>query len=551
MKTIFILILLLFINCEVIKHLNEDQYLEFTDKHEEYILILCKNKREVNQFKNLKAEIPILVFNTEKQTFISKLYKPTSYPNIQFISSEKSHTYNGPISNEKISLFIEGIKSTKIEEIQTLDELKESMKKNNLRYTILVVGKYENVIDLNVLAQVCKGISINGIYHSNNPKLVDFFHLSKYEFELFLFTDALEEKRLYVQTLDKYDEYEFTKFINLMIRNVYGEIRLLDLSLALSGKPIPTLFFIHGNDELESIHMEMKMIGEEYVNEINVVHGKFNNRYMQYISKYFKLTEKELPALVMTRPDKYNDDDVEKYLLSFGKDISRDKILEFLNNPDGNRVYLSEPDEYVKMIGENLVEVLSEPIKEGSDVVLLICPTDSKKHHRIRKRLEIVFQKMHKQNNETLNVDEIDPFLNDVPDIAYTEIPSIVILSPSENEKRWKHINYNGDFTTESIINFVLKNSNRKLVADPVENYIMQDEAKMPIYSVSKYLYEKNRLELSKEFFKYGLKRMWRLLKMKGKVKMINHFYDDLYDGDAQDFDEYDSADIEITHNEL
>jgi hypothetical protein len=159
---------------------------------------------------------------------------------------------------------------------------------------------------------------------------------------------------------------------------------------------------------------------------------------------------------------------------------------------------------------------------------------------------------MFKQNNETVNVDEIDPFLNDVPDIAYSEIPSIVLLSPSENEPRWKHVNYNGDFTTESIINFAIKNSNRKLQADSVENYIKEDEAKMPIHSVSKYLYEKNRLAATKDFFKYGLKRMWRILKLKGKVNLINYLYDDLYDGDVDDFDEFDSADIEeVTHNEL
>jgi hypothetical protein len=73
----------------------------------------------------------------------------------------------------------------------------------------------------------------------------------------------------------------------------------------------------------------------------------------------------------------------------------------------------------------------------------------------------------------------------------------------------------------------------------------------MPIFSVSKYLYERNRLEQSKNIFQYGLKRMWKILKINGKVRSIDYFYDDLYDSKTDDFDNFDAADLEINHNEL
>lgn len=547
MKTYLLILIAILItsNCEILKNLNEESYLNFSDKNDEYLLILCKNGKEMQNFEKLHPEVPTLLFDITKQQYIAKLYTSTAYPHTQYIISEKAYTYHGPITNQKINLFINRIKTTNIEEILTLEELKDSMKKNNLRYTILLAGKYDKIIDLNVLAHVCKGVSINIIYHSSNQNLVESLHLSKYEFELFLLTDTLEQKRLYVQTLDKYDEYELTKFINLMVRNIYGDIRLLDLSLALSGKPIPTLFFIYGSNVTEAMHNDMRMIAEEYISEFNVVHGNYKNKYMTYISKFFKLTEQDLPALVLTKPDKYNDDDVEKYLLKLGPEFKREVILSLINDPT-QRVYLSEPDEYVKMIGENLVEVLSEPIKEGHDILLLICPLESKKHHRIRKRLEIVFKKMYKQNNETVLVDEIDGLLNDIPDVSYTDIPSVVLLSPSETEKKWKHVNYHGDFTTESMIEFVKNNSKRQLVSDPVESEINAEESKMPITTVSKYSYEKNRFEEAKNIFTFGLKRMWKILKFKNKVKMVNYLYDDLFESGEEDFDEVDAADIEI-----
>ena len=82
--------------------------------------------------------------------------------------------------------------------------------------------------------------------------------------------------------------------------------------------------------------------------------------------RYFKFTESDLPVLIMTKPNRYNDDDVEKYYYKMTNSVSREKIIDFIKKPS-DRVFFSESDEEIKLNGNNFLEVISEPINEGND----------------------------------------------------------------------------------------------------------------------------------------------------------------------------------------
>jgi hypothetical protein len=539
-------------------HLDHNSYENFGESLDKYILIFChKNISEcknVNStFLKLNSKIAIGRVDVNDNKIIAELYNILSYPHIILKHNDETYLYNGPLNPYKIDKFISDKLDTHIMEVKSLAELREQLTHFNIPQTIVFVGNPNSTLfNITLLAEACKTANINRIFYIKSKDVMDQWGTSELEFDLFLVEENLNKKRLYIHILDDYlNRYKLTHFIQLNVRNIYGTIYKNDLNIALGSDPVTTMFFIYNNNEsyLQTIHEELKLIAEQYRDQVNIVHGTVKNKIMQLVFRYVGISSSELPAFVITRKNPYSDDDVEKYLYKAGGSLSRDDLINMFIKPDPQkRVYTAEKEE-MRLAGDNLVPVLSEPLQEGKEILLLICPVNSKKYNRVKDRVTNVFESIYKANNETLLVDEFDPLLNELTGLSYRSIPSILIITKTNNpSKLWDFIVYHGDFSTEDIIKFTLNNSKQKLKHDPISDSIKAAEKDKPITQVSKFLFEKITLldTQPKKTIEYGLKRMWRAMQLKNIVPEYEKI--EYFEPEDEDFDKFD---LEMKKSEL
>jgi hypothetical protein len=552
MKIIFVTLFITLQNIlSKITQLDSKSLESFTEASDTYLLAFCH--KNINECKNLDQilqkitqNIPIARFDVNEDKIIPELYNILSYPHIVLKNKDETHLYNGPSNAFRLNKFLLDKLEIRIEEVDSLEKLQDRMNSYNMKQSIVVVGDHESTnFNITLLAEVCKSVNINTVFFTKDDDILEKFDINSYEFDLFLVQENMRKKRLYIHILENYLEKEsLQNFIYQNIREIYGLVTPLDLNLALSSNPLTTMFVIYenaGDSYLPALNAELKLLAEQYRDMVNIVHGAFKYKHMVAISRYIGLSTADLPAFVVTRKNAYNDDDVEKYVYKVGSNVSREDLIQMFSHPDQTkRVYFAETEQ-IKLAGDNFVEVLSEPIKqEGQEVLLLICPQSSKKYQRIRERVNAVFEKLYQINNQTVLVDEVDPLLNEISHVSYRSIPTVMLLTNTTNtDKLWDFVIYHGDFSSEDIIQFVLKNSKQNLKAEELPESIKQAEQGKPISQVSKYLFEKIVLsDANKLETKFGLKRMWKGLQLKGSVSKFETF--DYFEPEDEDWDNFD-----------
>jgi hypothetical protein len=433
------------------------------------------------------------------------------------------------------------------------------------------IAQYKN-INFRLLQQSARKAGIEKIIQIRNQDFMDNYFVNDYELAL-LDTENTEEK-YYKISINKNKFYEKDQLTDLMKlaqfnikkENIFAEFRNETLSLSLNYG-IPTLNFFYSKKDTqlkEDLEGAIAIFANDYKSELIVSKGSINHQTIKELKivKHYNITKNDLPMILFTkRPEivfnselKYGVSDfydVEKYFLKHKDLISfvgtnmpdymkstnlseRDlefsteiieKFYELCKSGNIEKEKVTSDLNRIEMNGHNFVEVVNESLNEENTkgVIILISPKTSKKYGRLRHRLERVFAKFYKANNETIIFDEFDPVNDEISFINVEFYPSIVIVQKKHERNKWKVTNFKGQLTTREISRFIKNTLEGNIFEQDLENEIEVNafERDNRLYPLHKARYEGKFLSEFRvtQLLNIGLKRRWNNLRRLGLIE--------------------------------
>lgn len=407
--------------------------------------------------------------------------------------------------------------------------------------------------------------------------------LKNERFTFLKFTKTQELEKDHISDLIK------LALFNRKKENLFSEYSLNSQSLALDqGIPTITYFYskkdLHLNEEFDN---SMKILAQDYKDEVIINKGSINNNIIKElkIARHYNLTRDDLPLIMFTkRPERiFNSPkyygfsdffDVEKFflkksdLLKFVQTNLKDylsskligenelefsaeiieKFYEMCKNNLIEKEKVTTDQNRIEMNGHNFVQVINEVLTEGvKGVLIMICPRASKKFKRIRHRVERVFAKFYKPNDEKIIFDEFDPFMDEMSFINVKFYPAIVMVQKTIEEKKWKVTNFKGHFTTREISRFVKNTLEGTIMEADLDNEkeVVEFERENKLFPLSRLRYENKLLKMGRmpQSYNIGLKRRWNNLKNLGVLNIVNgkEFKEDY---EVNEFNEFEMDDL-------
>ena len=326
-------------------------------------------------------------------------------------------------------------------------------------------------------------------YWSNNTSFLDEFNISANSFGLVAFkylesSDSFEQGKL----LDISDVKSLKMKLRFYSKSTLDEFDVKILERILD-KAVPSSILIYGDGDEEA----NETIVDRYLDEFDPVSEKyqdilwsykcdFNNKALNEFFQMFRIKKEELPTIVILNSPTPNktEDLISKYKYdnSLGP-LNNESYANFIENWKADKLgkYQSSEATPEKPFNDHGVyhvvwNNFKDFLKTESNIYLVVCSdsVDDKECVEVKRRINAICDRFRASTNLTFAFFEPLKNENQLLDLEY--IPDIIFF-PNEENKLSKQKLFEGNFTTNEIIEFVKGTATN---ARMIENTITAEE---------------------------------------------------------------------------
>jgi hypothetical protein len=425
-------------------------------------------------------------FNKE----IMSAYNVTHIPSVLWINhadnvKEEVNTFN------YIGYAKRKFGKSSIDELNSIEELR---KKNTTGNYLLIGLKDVSKADMdkiNLLDSMAERVGFEFIYLMKNFAEMEKHYPIKTKGNMVLISNRYDNlnKTHESELIDIKDEdFKEDKLINLLELYTMPGFQTLNKDLFFliqSGKP--SMLFIYkdmSDKRFEKAETIMKELSQKYRRDLLFSISDFENPGIEVLKTLYNIKAEHLPFLLITKAressalemDKYKLENVKlskKIFQNFISDWQDGKLKTFMVSQDADQEY---PDKHgiYKVVGKNFNEFLSQ---KNKDLILLVCSNQTDYCTKFYERFKRMASKF--KDNENLMLGQTDPTMNEYEVPIVHNFPNIFYMPA--NKKSFKErfneaMIYEGDFTSLSVADWIVKSSDGKAIAKKLDDDEKLDE---------------------------------------------------------------------------
>jgi hypothetical protein len=616
MKFLFLLLISVLLCSALIKSelvdLTEKNFKDFVTSNKFCLINLCSDKiSKCTKLKNnllqvqtnikteMNIDLSIATVNVDSQPKIAEKFVWEGYPTIVALEDGIIEDYIGAKEVKNLMKFLRFKLTHDIEEVNSEKDILTSMKNNKIDLATVFLGDIKrSPFEIKTLSKASKIAGFKKVYILNQQNSLNKYKVDEWEVGIY----KAKSEIMTILNLNDEEDLSQSRIAQILLinksnsRGFFKPLKEIDLEYSLA-KGVPTIYYLYNNkNELTpTIETDITALSKKYKNDFLFFKSSVKNSVLHKldIGVQFNLTRDELPAMVLTAENPFNNDDVQKFIVKASDlkvelakvlkqqneaqnitetevEVSIDdlitkktveNLIESFKNGKLQQTFVTEhEDNDIKMTGENFPHVINEALEEGKEVVLLVCPKFSKKYERVKTRFFRVFSKLYDINEQKILFDEFDPFVNELSQFKYKYIPTIAYIKKNPDTfsaNKWIVKTKNSKFEGKEIIKFIENNSQFKINVNntAIPSYYDDEEIKNPLFPSLKSRLESKFLSENLVRYNIGLRRRWYSLKKHGLVLDVetsefdnsNQFEEDY---EPEEYGKYDDF-VETSYEEV
>ncbi len=507
---------------ELISELTEESFKKFIQENSNvfvyFYVPFCTSCRDFNMVleeiaqnvQQTSSSVKFVKIDSEKHPAASESLPIKEYPALFFIRNETVIIpFEGENTSENITLFIQNCLNTSpessqknitnteskndmnINEITELSNLNNILRTQNVKNIILYLGDSKHFISIYQHFSKEKNVLV---YFSNSTEVLNHFSVNHDEFEVFLFKYSNKNKN--------YTEYN----INFRQRNI--RLDIFNELIATHMKNSPSLLTDKNLDRILDTGFPSIVIVlpdfsnstmvDHLVNELNIARKQFPSDLWYFVTNFqepnvkafidlLRVTPEMLPTIIIFDGSNLKDNNsVKKYLWNRGE-INVQNLKGFIQDFYNNNLqfYLASEEIPAQPINEfGVYKIVGKTFPElvlnstGKEILLLLCT----EYHDDCPKLFNIYNNVGRKlsANGHLIIGTIDPASNEIDNLTLDFIPYLMYLHDTP-DKLAHHVKFEGNFTTQQMVEFVKNNSKQPINEITLENQTELYEAEQKI----------------------------------------------------------------------
>jgi len=507
---------------ELISELTEDSFKKFIQENSNvfvyFYVQFCSSCKDFNMVLEEIAQnvlqsnsnVKFVKIDSEKHPTASESISIKEYPALFFIRNETVITqFEGENTLENVTLFVqnclnsspestkknttitESTNDTNIPEITELSNLNNILSTQNVKNILLYLGNSKH---LNSIHQHFSKENNVRIYFSNSNEVLNRFSVDPDQFEVILFKYSNKNKN--------YTENN----INFRQRNI--RLDIYNELIATHMKNTPSLLTDKNLDRiLDTGFPSVVIVLQDFsnstlvdhlVNELNIARKQFPSDLWYFVTNFqepnvktfidlLRVAPEMLPTIIIFDGSNAKDNNsVRKFLWNRGE-INAQNMKAFIQDFYSNTLqfYLASEDVPAQPLNEfGVYKVVGKTFPElvlnstGKEILLLLCTDYHDDCPKLLKIYNNVGRKL--SGNEHLMVGTIDPASNELDNLTLDFMPYLMYLHDTP-DKLAHHIKFEGNFTTQQMVEFVKNNTKNAINEVTLENQTELYEAEQKI----------------------------------------------------------------------
>jgi len=505
----------------LVRELNELNFDKFNNETDYYYLQFyapwCPHCNQLNPIYEKAAKLSkeeklpgvyVKVDATANPNLAEK-YEVRGYPTLYWVDN-KANTKYGYTGERDPTQFVnfqrKKLKLFNLDENGSLEDINTFVNRTSSTSNVLLVVVNNN--NKNAYDEEIKNLLIAAgdnnygkVFLNHSEAVINHFNLQNDKLAILSFlynkeTNNLREpEKITFNLEDLVNEKSASELISKYKFEPYNELND-DLLDSVIDKAETSLIFIYSDEEtqgqnLTNAHNILREYAIENRRNFHVFHAEAKNKGITVLVEVLNLRKEDMPLLLLTQKSEYkvssellDEPELDKFRLD-NFDLTRESVDQFVSDWRNGKLvpFLASEiipenpyDKYgvYKVVGKTFDNFL---LTKGKDLILSICSPIIKRCKNFNQRLGRVVEKL--KNNTELLFASVDPNFNEFRVQITPKFPSILFF-PNENEDlnvtiRFENrIEFNGDFTTRNITDFIIQNARHNIVVNTLE-----DEAKI------------------------------------------------------------------------